>query len=198
MMGGYRARDLLLAPNLVSLLRLPLAAAFVAAFHHTALALAILALAGLTDVVDGYLARRLGRVTATGAVLDGLLDKLFAAIVIGTLMFHERLSWVQACLLGTRELGELPLVIWWSIRRAQRRARAEDPRANALGKLATVIQFGSVVVILSGTGPVLPWLAATSICGAVAALAYWRRELAVSPAAPSTVTLARPKWKSTN
>ncbi len=36
---------------------------------------------------------------------------------------------------------ELPLVAWWALHEDGRRARAEDPRANWVGKAATVCQF---------------------------------------------------------
>jgi len=175
--GRYRARDLLLAPSLASLTRLPLGVAFVLLRDHPSWALVVLVLAGLSDVLDGHLARRLGQATPTGAVVDGVVDKLFAAAVIGGLLAQGQLPWLAAALLATRELGELPLVVWWAVHEDGRRARAEDPKANWLGKLATVCQFATIADLLvrgrlSGLG-----LAISALMGAVAAVGYWRREL---------------------
>jgi phosphatidylglycerophosphate synthase len=128
-------------------------------------------------VLDGHLARRLGQATPTGAVVDGVLDKLFAAVVIGGLIAQGRLPWLAAALLATRELGELPLVAWWALHEDGRRARAEDPRANWLGKAATVCQFLAVAALLIQGEPSYFWLALTAIMGAASAVAYWRREL---------------------
>lgn len=67
-MGRYRARDLLLPPSLLSMARVPLAVAFVLWLNHPWVELAVLALAGATDVADGWWARRFGQVTATGEI----------------------------------------------------------------------------------------------------------------------------------
>jgi phosphatidylglycerophosphate synthase len=175
-MGRYRARDLLLLPSLVSFLRLPLAVLFVYVVDRPNWALATLVAAAVTDVVDGYLARRLNQATATGAVVDGVFDKGFTAIVIATLIVTGPLTWQEALLLGTRELGELPLVIWWTLHHDRRQARAEDPRANWLGKLVTVLQFLSIACILQRSALEHAALVATGIAGVVAAAVYWRRE----------------------
>lgn len=175
--GRYRARDLLLLPSLLSLARIPLGLAFMVVSPRPAPALTILFLGGLTDVLDGFFARRLGQATPTGAVVDGVLDKLFAAMIIGTLVGQERLSLLGACLLGAREVGELPLVIWWGLHRARRGERASDPRANWLGKLATVLQFLAIAALLTDGGRAWPWLALTAVTGAASAVLYWRREL---------------------
>ncbi|MEZ4220205.1 MAG: CDP-alcohol phosphatidyltransferase family protein [Polyangiaceae bacterium] len=178
-MGQYRARDLLLPPSWVSLLRVPLAIAFPWAVAQPPLALGIVALAAISDVLDGYLARRLGQATPLGAVIDGITDKLFVASVVASLYFEQTLSGLGVVLLGMRELGEAPLVLWWTLSQRRRKAKAEAPMANALGKLATVLQFISVAAVLLaptyGTG--LLWL--TGAAGMVAAVGYWRRELVV-------------------
>jgi cardiolipin synthase (CMP-forming) len=175
-MGRYRARDLLLLPSLVSFLRLPLAVLFVRVVDEPELALATLMASAATDVVDGFLARKLGQATATGAVIDAVFDKVFAATVIATLIVESRLAWPMALLLGTREIGELPLVLWWMLRRDRRQARAEDPRANWLGKAVTVLQFASVAAVLKGSALELPVLAATAVTGVFASVFYWKRE----------------------
>ncbi len=177
-MGRYRARDLLLTPSLISLLRLPLAWIFVQVADRPVAALSVLFLGGLSDVIDGWWARSTNQATPTGAVVDGVTDKAFAATVVVTLMFHYELSCYGVVALAAREILELPLVLWWALHRAQRHAKALAPKANWLGKLATVVQFVVVVAVLLGQSWTTPlfWL-----CGAVGTLAasiYWRRELA--------------------
>jgi cardiolipin synthase len=181
----YRFKDLLLLPNLLSGARLPLAVAFPFASGSATLALGILGVAGLTDVLDGWTARRLGQATPVGALVDGVADKVFAASVLGTLIASGLLSPVGALLLATRELAELPLAIRVL---ASKRARLTqiDRRANVLGKFATVLEFATVLAVITqlpGRGVLL---AATGAVGAAAGVAYWLREvraLRVPPAA---------------
>jgi CDP-diacylglycerol--glycerol-3-phosphate 3-phosphatidyltransferase/cardiolipin synthase len=174
--GGFHARDLLRVPSLLSLVRVPLAALF--PFAPTpALAFVVLVVSGLTDVVDGWYARRFGQVTATGAVVDPITDKLFVATVVVTLIVRAKLSWFTLALLGTREIGELPLVAWLALSTRARRARTEQPSANVPGKLATALQFGTVSATLLGWAYVEAWAWATAVMGTIAAIAYWRRFL---------------------
>ncbi len=176
-MGRYRARDLLLAPSLLSLSRLPLAFAFTRSLERPLLALLVLALAGLSDILDGYYARKLGQATPTGAVVDGVTDKLFVGTVVVALVAKGALTWPEALVLALREIVELPLVLWWALHRKRRKARAEDPQANRLGKIATVLAFATVAAALFSSPLRLPLLVLTGAAGLVAALAYFRREL---------------------
>lgn len=176
-MSQYRARDLLLVPCLLSLARVPLAAAFALALKRPLLELVILATAGLTDVLDGWYARRYGQVTATGAVVDPITDKLFVLVVVVALLSTGRLSPLALLVLATREIGELPLVLWWMFSHTRRRARVEQPMANLMGKLATTLQFATVASALLETPYTDEILVLTGISGVAAAATYWQREL---------------------
>jgi CDP-diacylglycerol--glycerol-3-phosphate 3-phosphatidyltransferase/cardiolipin synthase len=176
-MGDYRARHLLLLPNLVSLLRVPLAGAFVLARDQPLVALSVLLIAGGSDVLDGWLARTRGEATPTGAVLDPITDKLFVFTVVATLIAEGRLPLASIPMLAARELGELPLVLWWAASHKQRRARAQHPKANIPGKIATACQFMSVTAALLAPRLVDVSLFVTALAGAYAATVYWLREL---------------------
>ncbi len=98
---------ILTPPNIVTLSRIALIAAAAAAFTAGAPALAmLLGLAGgLTDYLDGYLARRLGMATSLGAMLDQFAD-IFFAFVCFTLALGPpvELSPVYLLLVMPREL----------------------------------------------------------------------------------------------
>jgi CDP-diacylglycerol--glycerol-3-phosphate 3-phosphatidyltransferase/cardiolipin synthase len=192
-MGAYRARDLLLPPSLVSLSRLPLAVAFHLQVNEPAWAMGILAAAGLSDLLDGYLARRHGQATATGAVVDGVTDKVFVLTVAVTLLLNENLSLAGTLALGLRDLGEVPLVLWWAACGERRRARAQDPKANRAGKVATVLQFASVAAALFQSTFLTPLLVASAAGGVWAAASYWRRELSVRRASRPAEPARPPK-----
>jgi cardiolipin synthase (CMP-forming) len=180
--GRYRARDLLLVPGILSLLRLPLAASFPFVVDEPALAFAVLMAAGLTDVLDGWYARRFRQVTATGCAIDPVTDKLFVLTVVTSLVVNGQLSLAAIVLLSTREIGELPLVLWLALNPRARSARAEHPAANVPGKVATLLQFAAVSAALFGAPHALLWIGAAAVAGAWAACVYWRRALAVARA----------------
>jgi phosphatidylglycerophosphate synthase len=141
--------------------------------------------AGLTDMLDGWYARRFGQVTPTGSALDAITDKLFVMTVAVALVVAGHLSVADVLLLSTRELGELPLVLWLALSSDARRARAEHPAANVMGKAATALQFASVGGALFHAPREDLLVDAAAVAGVAAALAYWRR--ALRPPAPSPV-----------
>jgi cardiolipin synthase len=172
---AYRARDLVRVPGLLSLCRLPLAVAFPFASGRASWAIAVLAAAGVSDVLDGWVARRFRQQTLTGAVLDAVMDKLFVLTVLVTLVVVDGLSVVEVLVMSARELGQLPLLVrsWFRPRDVPRGARA----ANMLGKIATVAQFATVVAVLLGAPHLVVFVYTTGALGAAAALVYWRREV---------------------
>jgi cardiolipin synthase len=178
-MGIYRARDLWRVPGMLSLSRLGLAVAFPFALGeaHPAAAVAVLVAAGLSDVLDGWYARRFSQVTATGAALDPVTDKIFVLTVAVTLVVRGYLAPIDVVLLSTREIAELPLVVWLAVSHHARAQRSEQPSANLLGKSATVLQFAAVTAAVF-RAPHLAWLiAAAAFSGALAGVAYWARAL---------------------
>lgn len=176
-MTQERFRPLLSAPALLSLARVPLAACFALLVDLPAAAFAVLLMAGITDVLDGWMARRLGLVSATGAVLDPITDKLFVLTVVVTLAVTDKLSVFDVLWLSTRELGELPLVVWFMLSRRARAARADHPSANLPGKLATLLQFIAIGWALFHGPHLALWIALVAGAGVVAAFSYWRRAL---------------------
>ncbi len=176
----YSARDVLSAPGLLSLSRLPLAALFPFVFRSSGAAVAVLLAAAVTDVLDGWLARRLRQETATGAVLDGFMDKLLALVVLFTLVFGRELSVRDALVLSTREVCEA-LIVVCTLALRPRRAASLHP-ANTLGKLATTLEFMTVLVVVLRSGPRELLVLATGLCGGAAAVAYGFRELRDRPA----------------
>lgn len=163
------------APTLLSLARIPLGIAFLTSARTPRSAVALIAASGLTDVLDGWSARRLGLVSAAGAVLDPLTDKWFVACVIAALVARGQLPPLGVLSLMTRELSEIPLVV----RELRRRdASFEQPMANRAGKIATALQFASLAAAILNarrTRDVL--LVASAAAGLWAGVSYWRRAL---------------------
>jgi cardiolipin synthase len=87
---GEQATPLFRPPDLLTAIRLPLAAAFILV-EGTAARLSIVIVAGVSDLLDGIWARRLGG-SRLGAVLDPVCDKAFMAagffVVLGSGLLH--------------------------------------------------------------------------------------------------------------
>ena len=87
-------------PNILSAIRLLAVPVFVVVFfsdlpHANLWALAIFVAAELTDILDGYLARRNGWITDVGKILDPLADKLMqAAAIISLAVKQPVLIWL--------------------------------------------------------------------------------------------------------
>jgi len=177
-MSGFRAKDMLLVPSLLSLTRIPMAALFPFVQPSRPGMLILIGLAGFSDMLDGWWARRFGPATPTGAVVDPVTDKLFVLSVVVTLVVTRVLPVTSVLLLSTREIGELPLLFWFLVSHKVRAARATKAAANLPGKLATAFQFATVAAALLGARFTSELLFTTAGAGAVAAVVYWMREIA--------------------
>ena len=101
-----RRKRLLTIPNLLSLLRLCLIPVFVYLYHQeqywlTAITLVI---SGITDLVDGWYARRFNAVSDIGKVLDPIADKLTQAAMLLCLVSDHRQMLVPLILLIIKEM----------------------------------------------------------------------------------------------
>ncbi len=99
-------RELGRLPNLLSLSRIPLSFAvwyFVRFEDSTSIIIAasLLTLAGMTDGLDGYFARRQGQITKLGIALDPIADKFFAIILVFALIVHRDFPvWLATAVVG--------------------------------------------------------------------------------------------------
>ena len=65
----------------------------------------VFVVAAVTDMLDGYLARRSGQVTKLGKLLDPIADKLLVLSALILLVNVDRVSALVAILIIARELG---------------------------------------------------------------------------------------------
>lgn len=89
-------------PNALSVLRILLIPVFMVLYlnHQDGWALAVLLFSGLTDMLDGIIARRFNQITDCGKLLDPVSDKLtqVAVIIALTTRFQELLPLAVLCL----------------------------------------------------------------------------------------------------
>lgn len=131
-------------PNTVSLSRVVLALAFVLVSEPWD-RIALIAVAGFTDFIDGWLARHEKSESTAGALLDPLADRIFVFVAISTYLVEGLLSTGQYFIFLTRDLATAAGFIVAKIIPTLRPAVF---RARILGKIVTVIQLIALVTII--------------------------------------------------
>ncbi len=98
-------------PNILSLIRIALVPVFAALYLQSAQnpvllwwAVAVLALSGLTDLVDGKIARALNQVSEIGKVLDPIADKITQVTVVFCLAIRMPQLWPLLILCAVKEI----------------------------------------------------------------------------------------------
>jgi cardiolipin synthase len=136
-------------PNVLSMFRLatiPVFAWLVLRGDSDLLAAAVLAVGGLTDYIDGALARRLGQISALGQILDPLADRLSTITVLVVFLITGIMPWWFVALLVSRDL-----VMAWQMGRLKRVGITGLP-VHFVGKLATFLLLLAFPVVLVGAG----------------------------------------------
>jgi len=97
---------ILTVPNQLTFLRLAFLPFFILSINYERyeLALGILVLAGLTDTLDGWLARNLHQKTPLGAYLDPIADKLLMSSSYVVLALHGKIKWWLVILVLGRDV----------------------------------------------------------------------------------------------
>ena len=106
---------------------------------------AIFLLAGLTDWLDGYLARKMSLETAFGAFLDPVADKLMVAFVLVLVVQAEASPYlaVPAAIIIGREITIASLREWMA--EVGQRAKV---KVSQLGKWKTTTQMTAICLLL--------------------------------------------------
>lgn len=144
--AGHRIWTL---PNTVSLLRLlgiPLFLWLVLGPKADLWALAVLALAGFTDWLDGYLARRLDQASDLGELLDPVADRLYILAVVIGLAVRDIVPWWVAVILPLRDL-----LLWALVPFLRTRGYSALP-VHFLGKAATFNLLYAFPLLFLGEG----------------------------------------------
>ena len=138
---------MLTTPNLVTLLRL-LLAPFVAADilnGNYRRAIALFFLAGLTDVIDGLLARRMGESSRVGAYLDPIADKILLSVIYVALGLAEAIPWWMVAVVFGRDILILAMAAYGLL---FTKIRKFPP--SVWGKLSTFFQISAALMVMCG------------------------------------------------
>ena len=92
-------------PNQITLLRLGFLPFFLIliSYEHYRWALLVLVVAGLSDAIDGQLARQLNQSSSLGAYLDPIADKLLLSSSFVILAFKQKISWWLTIIVLSRD-----------------------------------------------------------------------------------------------
>jgi CDP-diacylglycerol--glycerol-3-phosphate 3-phosphatidyltransferase len=141
------------------------------------LALAIFLVAAITDLLDGYLARKWGQVTTIGTLLDPIADKLLiSAALISLVQVHAVPGWMVILIVG-REFAISGL-------RSIAAAEGYTIRASDLGKTKMVAQVTAISFMLISIRH-----------RPLATLAYWMMWVVVVFAMTSAIGYFRKFWR---
>lgn len=143
-------------PNYISFVRILLIPVFAVLFYkdYTVAAFIILALSGISDMVDGKIARKLNQVSNLGKMLDPIADKLtvFAIAIILFLKFNQAenetlkaFSWVFLLFIA-KDIIMLGFGLFMIL------LGMHPTAAEIYGKLAT-LAFYSVMALIMAIGP---------------------------------------------
>ena len=165
---------LMTLPNAVSMSRVVLAAAFVAA-RDPITRFTLVATASATDFLDGWLARRQHATSRSGALIDPIADRVFVFTAVCTFLVEGALSTAAFLTLLSRDIAT---VIGYFVARSVPWLRAVEFRARWLGKVVTALQLLTLVAVIVAT-PAVPMLivlvgAASAASIADYTLTLWR------------------------
>ena len=146
---AVRPTRVLTIPNVISIFRLagvPLFLWLVLGPEADGWALAVLMLSGVSDYLDGYLARRLNQMSKLGEILDPVADRLYILAVVFGLAWRDIIPWWLAVLLPARDL-----LLWGLVPFLRTRGYHALP-VHFLGKAATANLLYAFPLLLLGDG----------------------------------------------
>jgi cardiolipin synthase len=146
---------ILTLPNVLSMLRLVGVPVFLWAIlaEHDAIALVTLMLSGISDYLDGKIARHYGLVSRVGELLDPLADRLYIATTLFGLAWREIIPWWLVAALVVRELLMAAVLMW------VRRFGQVGLPVHFVGKAATfnLLYAFPLLLLGDGTGTFAAW-----------------------------------------
>lgn len=136
-------------PNALSALRLlgvPVFLYLVLGPEEDGWALALLVVSGITDFLDGWLARRLDQHSVLGQILDPVADRLYILAVVVALALRDIIPWWVAVSLPLRDA-----LMWGLVPLLRTRGYSALP-VHFLGKAATFNLLYAFPLLLLGDG----------------------------------------------
>lgn len=154
--------------NAVSLSRIPLAVAFLMT-ERAGARVALLLAAAASDYVDGWLARRWRQGSRLGEILDPATDKVFVIVTLAAFLRDGTLALRELLILLARDLATVTAFGVALLLRLPLRFRARFS-----GKVVTVLQIATVVVLTTRPAAATAAILITGLASAWAIIDYLR------------------------
>jgi CDP-diacylglycerol--glycerol-3-phosphate 3-phosphatidyltransferase/cardiolipin synthase len=181
-------------PNALTWMRIVMIPLFVGVYYfpptwltppqQNLIATVIFTAAALTDLLDGYLARKLNQVSAFGAFLDPVADKLMVAAALIVLVDLNRLNAVIAVIIIGREITISALREWMA-----QLGAGKNVAVSMVGKIKTVSQMVAIPMLLyhDAIGAFRPQAWGTGLILLAAALTLWSMFYYLKMAMPTVI-----------
>ena len=144
-MKFFEKDQIFTVPNLLCVIRIVLVPLFLWLYlgeENYLAAVIVLTVSGLSDIIDGWIARRFDQVSELGKILDPIADKLTQLAVFICLLLRYPLMWVLLAAFVLREIT-VPLLGLLVIRRRQ-----IVTGARWYGKASSVIMYVLMVILI--------------------------------------------------
>lgn len=148
-------RDITSTPNLLTLLRMIFIPFIAMAIleGEFAWALGLFVLAGLSDGLDGVLARRMNQKTVLGQYLDPIADKMLLSTIFLVLALAHKIPWKFTIMVFSRDVGILLVsaVLYMA-------TPLRDFTPSVFGKANTLAQIITIFLVLFDELTAAPWV----------------------------------------
>lgn len=173
-------RNFLTIPNIISFFRLLLIPLFVITYfkesinNHYILSTIIIVISGISDIVDGFIARKFNMVSDLGKVLDPIADKLTQAVVLLCLVINHYYILPMFAVLFVKELLTMFVAVYLLS------SGTKPISSKWFGKLSTVVIFAAIfytMIVDIYHAPIIPLyflIAASIVCMIISVAGYFK------------------------
>lgn len=156
-------------PNAITLVRIALIGVFgvLLVQGHDAWAITALAVAGASDFLDGFLARKLNQTSSWGAVLDPAADRILTVVVVVGLAWRDIIPWWLVVVLLARDVMVGMSLLWLKSR------KGALPAVTFVGKSATFGLYFALPLAYLAYDRWELWHTIALVLAVVAAVLYW-------------------------
>lgn len=141
----FSKKNILTIPNLISLFRILLIPLIILLYcgkkHYTA-TIMVITISGVSDIIDGKIARKFNMVSDVGKVLDPVADKLTQAALVICLIARYPWMWALLALFAVREC----LMLLWGYLTLKSTDTING--AKWYGKLSTVVLYAVMMILI--------------------------------------------------